>query len=984
MIMISTQNPITTILALVMLSGLLASCTDDSPWQPAGEFGQGRGRHSATLLTNDEVLFVGGMGKRLLPTTELQDSVSGRWEIGADLVTARENHTATKLENGHVVIIGGTGWNGPLANVEVYDPATQTFSELASMAEPRTNHTATWVDLDPDKPTGEKIVVVGGQGPAGVSKTFEVFDADTGHWSAATDLLEPRSEHTATLLDAATMLVVGGTNGTDDLATAQRYDASTDTWSDAGVLATARRNHSMTRLDANRAFVAGGRGESGALGTTEVYDATTNTWSLGAALDERRYEHTATRLSDGTVLIVGGEGTNGATATVERYTPARYIRDEDAMAVVPAMSIARMGHSATWLADGSVLVAGGEGDAARTNVTRFVPEDNRTYCERTEECPTVMVCNRVARRCEHASKGLSYESACTYAVNREFSNKGLGIVAMVLAAAFVARPRMRRVTRAALLGGSLLLLPGLAEAQTSTFYLDRLQVGGGPSDGTAVWRPVFGPTRLFAHVGVGWSSRPLRIDGFVADAERARGLYGPAVQLQLTGYGTFGIEVLKRGALAVTLPYVAYQRGYSTENLAVGLDKPVTLASSTLEDIRIDGRMMLLWNEAQTVRVAVRGAFFLPIGDVYSFAGERSAWGNIGLSAEYDAKSFLLTGNSGITVRPTTYFVDMTTGMEWVYAAGAYWTLRQDRFRFGGEVFGSVGLLPNAASSLEVAATSRLAFGEDQSFFIGLSAGAGFGLAPDARFVARIGGVIPMKREPRIPQIPVRSIPEVDSDRDGWLDLDDPCPAVREDNNGVKDGCPEKVIYIDPDLDRDGIPNDQDQCPKGPEDKDGVNDTDGCPEQDADADGFADAIDKCPNDPGVQGKDPKRMGCSEYFEVTSTEVKLFVQVEFNIMSKTVAPASYRILDDLGRLLAKNPNIRRLRIEGHTDDVGEAHFNLTLSTMRAEAVRDYLVQRAKVDPSRLSFIGLGQTRPIASNATEAGRAKNRRVELHIEQ
>lgn len=93
----------------------------------------------------------------------------------------------------------------------------------------------------------------------------------------------------------------------------------------------------------------------------------------------------------------------------------------------------------------------------------------------------------------------------------------------------------------------------------------------------------------------------------------------------------------------------------------------------------------------------------------------------------------------------------------------------------------------------------------------------------------------------------------------------------------------------------------------------------------------------------------------------------------------IEPSSAKVLREIGALLAERPDWR-LRVEGHTDGVGGAAANLALSRRRAEAVKAWLVAKHGVDPARLETAGLGDTRPVAENTTEAGRAQNRRVEL----
>ena len=985
--------------AIVMYS--LAGCSPESPWTSAGTFVEGRAHHSATLLENDQVLFAGGRETTFRTSAELRDSITGRWSLAGPMITSRADHTATRLEDGRVLLSGGTNPEGTLASVEAYDPMAQLFSAVAPMNEKRTLHTATWVD--------GKVVVIGGwsEKPDNISATFEVYDVAADVWSSPTNLAEPRAEHTATVLSDGTILVVGGTNGSAAIAQASRYDARTNTWLDAGTMAEARQGHTATRLDATRVLVVGGTNEKGIVASAELYDVVTNSWLPAASMAEARQGHTATRLNDGTVLVIGGEGANGALETVERYCPARSDPDkgqgvstsncperldlrQDDFVAVTSMSVPRIGHTATWLADGSVLVAGGEESAASTLVDQFVPEDNRIFCERSEECPLAMVCNPEEQRCEHAPKVLGSDSACTYApTNNGVPASGWALLMGLSGLAILLRrTRRSKGLVAGFLGLGLLVLPGLAEAQTSTFYLDRLQIAGGPTDGTAVWRPVFGPTRLFGQLAFGYARDPLRVETFVADSSKVGGLAGAANHLQITGYATAGMEVLKRGSIAVTIPYVIQQRGYSTQNVSAGLNESISMAPSALGDVRIDGRVLLAWNESRSFLMAARAAFFLPTGDPYSFTGERSAWGNLGFSAEYDADAFFVTTNLGLTVRPTSTLVDLKVGTEFVYAAGVYVPLMEDRVRIGGELFGSVGLVGATSvhrEPVEAALSSRVALGSKKLFFLGASAGArlGYGYAPDMRFVARVGGVLPLELPDRDIPLPVRmqSMREEDSDRDGFVDMDDACPVVAEDHQGEEDGCPKPAAPID--VDNDGLIGAADHCPTVAEDKDGLADDDGCPEEDFDGDKIADVMDKCPKEPGVHAKDPANEGCPAFIRRMGTEVKLLVQIEFEFSSTKIAASSFPILDELAQLMAASPDIQRLRIEGHTDDVGPVAFNQRVSTQRAQAVRDYLVQQGKVSPSRLTFAGFGPSRPIAPNNTAAGQAKNRRVELHIE-
>lgn len=112
------------------------------------------------------------------------------------------------------------------------------------------------------------------------------------------------------------------------------------------------------------------------------------------------------------------------------------------------------------------------------------------------------------------------------------------------------------------------------------------------------------------------------------------------------------------------------------------------------------------------------------------------------------------------------------------------------------------------------------------------------------------------------------------------------------------------------------------------------------------------------------------------------EVIVLKGINFAFDSSVLTPESKKILDEDQRIsrLKGEPNIR-VEVAGHTDSVGSEAYNQKLSERRAQAVADYLISRG-VDPKRLKAVGYGKDKPIASNATDAGRAENRRVELQI--
>jgi len=137
--------------------------------------------------------------------------------------------------------------------------------------------------------------------------------------------------------------------------------------------------------------------------------------------------------------------------------------------------------------------------------------------------------------------------------------------------------------------------------------------------------------------------------------------------------------------------------------------------------------------------------------------------------------------------------------------------------------------------------------------------------------------------------------------------------------------------------------------------------------KDSDGDGIIDANDICPGTP--KGASIDERGCwvlqQDYL--------------FDFDKAVIKAQYYDILNGVVKIMNENPTLS-VRLEGHTDSIGAAAYNQRLSEKRSNAVMNYLINKGGVDAGRLSTIGYGEERPVASNATKEGRAKNRRVEL----
>lgn len=245
-----------------------------------------------------------------------------------------------------------------------------------------------------------------------------------------------------------------------------------------------------------------------------------------------------------------------------------------------------------------------------------------------------------------------------------------------------------------------------------------------------------------------------------------------------------------------------------------------------------------------------------------------------------------------------------------------------------------------------------------------------------------------------------------DTDQDGVLNTDDRCPA--EKGPAENDGCPYSPVG---DADRDGTLDHEDSCPDeagpkanrgcpyGDRDADGVYDHEdacplekgptenrGCPYStvgDYDRDGTLDREDACPKVPGPKAN----RGCPyPKEEEKRVLVAVMGSLKFDFDKAVIKDESFPALNKLVAFLKKYPNAR-LKLVGHTDNVGPDDYNQNLSEERVEAVKDYLME-ADVAHNRITTDARGESEPLVKidglegTALERAQAKNRRVDMSV--
>jgi hypothetical protein len=371
----------TAIVRSMIFSDLEAYNPQANSWSFLSQgIGPQRFGHTATLTTNGDLRLLGGLScadpqgpsgpQSNCPSRQAVPSVTSiiprlaPWSATTGMQSPRGNHTSTLLPDGKILIAGGTNGPNVLATSELFDPISMTYSAAGTLREPRDLHTATLL------PNG-KVLVAGGfttnSTSTGPTSGSEIYYPETRSWVPTSSMSTPRDNHTATLMGDGNVLVVGGYAGGSYLSSAQIYFSTAAAWRTIAPMNVARALHGVTLLQDGRILVSGGINATGVQGSVEIYDPVAGSWSLAKCMNGgvgaacaggvgvvRAHSHRMTLLLDGRVLLTGGNDGSGEVDLSSIYDPLA-----NAWTNTAALNAGRFGHTASLLANGNVLVAGG-------------------------------------------------------------------------------------------------------------------------------------------------------------------------------------------------------------------------------------------------------------------------------------------------------------------------------------------------------------------------------------------------------------------------------------------------------------------------------------------------------------------------------------------------------------------------------------------------------------------------------------------------
>ena len=335
------------LLAFGLMTGAAAPVLGSGTFSKTGTMNVARISHSATLLSNGEVLVAGGENSSLagtpLSSAELYNPATGSWTLTGSMNTAREGHQAVLLASGEVLIAGGTNASGTLASAELYDASTGTWAATGSMNTARSGFSLTLLQ------NGKALAVQG--------TSAELYDPSAGAWTTTGSPPNAVGGPNALLQDGQ-VLAIGETINTPSAV----YDPSTDTWSATGSTGSTILDTITARLLSGEVLTTGGFVSGNrAYSTAAQYDPSTGQFTLengpcqcsgfsGTVLQ------TGEVLAAGGIIVVPGNPypSYQTIKSAELWDPST-----QAWKSTGNLNGSRSGESVTLLQNGQALIAGG-------------------------------------------------------------------------------------------------------------------------------------------------------------------------------------------------------------------------------------------------------------------------------------------------------------------------------------------------------------------------------------------------------------------------------------------------------------------------------------------------------------------------------------------------------------------------------------------------------------------------------------------------
>jgi outer membrane protein OmpA-like peptidoglycan-associated protein len=523
--------------------------------------------------------------------------------------------------------------------------------------------------------------------------------------------------------------------------------------------------------------------------------------------------------------------------------------------------------------------------------------------------------------------------------------------------------------------------------------------------------------------------------GLVGSRNPDHSIRASVLRNQVLVHAGFALIIAERLRLGVSMPIQLHAFGHEATRNGDVFSPPAH--QQAVGDIRTSLDLRVAGEYGEAISLAVGASLFIPLGERKNFTGDDVARFAPHLNIAGDAGMFAYALRGGFEYRPLDMtYMDTQLGNTITFGGAAGLRFADKRVLIGPEVYGRtlierdphkhdtpieliLGAHVNTPSGWRVNAGAGTAVdrGYGAAHFRGLLGVEWFpepersdldkdGVYDDEDACPNVAGV--RTSDPRTNGCPPP--PPPDRDGDGIVDSDDACPDVvgvrtddpktngcpppsDRDNDGVvdsEDACPDvagvrtddpKTNGCPPDRDGDGVLDKDDACPDVAGVKTNDPKTNGCPDTDRDKDGILNDADACPDQAGPKSEDPKTSGCPRVF-IKNGLIQIMEQPKFDFNKATIKPESDSLLTEVAKVMTDHPEIKRVRVEGHTDNKGGAAYNIKLSQQRADSVIKWLSSHG-IAAERLVAKGMGLASPIVANDTEANRALNRRVEFHIE-